>query len=256
MTPPSDTSSTDASATGAGSADPSTADGNIFGVGSSVSAFGVELGAVTPEQQAARDTAEAVRALIDRLAHTAASIEQLADAAQCIDAVTASLPLGAPGGEDSPMDLVSVRQAHRLRERSPFIGMANPLARPMEMAFGGDRIEARVTLDELHEGPPGCVHGGYVAAMFDEVLGAAQVLSGNAGMTGRLAVHYRSPTPLHVELRLRATLEKVEGRKILCHGTLHAGDRLCAEADGLFVTIDPERVKAMHGARAMGGATA
>lgn len=225
-------------------------DGNVFGIGSSVSAFGVELGEVTPAQQAARDTADAVRRLIDRLAHTGASIEELDAATATIDALVDRLPPGAPGGDDSPVDLVSVRQAHRLRERSPFIGMANPLARPMEMVFGGDRIQGRVTLDELHEGPPGCVHGGYVAALFDEVLGAAQVLSGNAGMTGRLTVHYRSPTPLHQELRLQATLKRVEGRKILCTGTLHAGDRLCAEAEGLFVTIDPERVRAMHGARA------
>jgi len=30
----------------------------------------------------------------------------------------------------------------------------------------------------------------------------------------------------------------VEGRKTFTEGTLHAGDRLCAEAEGLFISID------------------
>ena len=35
-----------------------------------------------------------------------------------------------------------------------------------------------------YEGPPGCVHGGFIAAAFDEVLGSTQSLSGSPGMTG------------------------------------------------------------------------
>jgi acyl-CoA thioesterase FadM len=58
-------------------------------------------------------------------------------------------------------------------------------------------------------------------------------------------VHYRSPTPLNEELRLAARLVRVEGRKILCTATLHAGDRLCAEAEGLFVTINLDKMRAM-----------
>jgi acyl-CoA thioesterase FadM len=77
-----------------------------------------------------------------------------------------------------------------------------------------------------------------VAAAFDEVLGSTQSLAGRPGMTGRLTVHYRSPTPLHTELRFESRVTQVSGRKTLTHGTLHAGDRLCAEAEGLFVAID------------------
>ena len=49
------------------------------------------------------------------------------------------------------------------------------------------------TFGAAYEGPPGCVHGGFVAAAFDEVLGSTQSLSGEPGMTGRLTVNYRSP---------------------------------------------------------------
>lgn len=239
------------------SSGPSFIDGNVFGVGSALGEAGLnEARAVTAEQQAARRAAEAVRRLIEKLATTAASIEELDAIAAAVDAI--AVPAGVRDDGVAPGDLsvisaTAIRQSHRLRERSPFIGMANPVAPPMHVTFTDDAIEARVTLGLLHEGPPGCVHGGYVAALFDEVLGAAQVHSGRAGMTGRLTVHYRSPTPLHEELRLAARLVKVEGRKILCTATLHAGDRLCAEADGLFVTIDMAKVRAMLEARGEGG---
>jgi acyl-coenzyme A thioesterase PaaI-like protein len=101
------------------------------------------------------------------------------------------------------------------------------------------RVHGRVVFGSAYEGPPGCLHGGYVAAAFDEVLGFAQSLTGNPGMTGRLVVHYRSPTPLHTELAFEAWVERVDGRKILTGSTLHAGERLCAEAEGLFISIKP-----------------
>jgi hypothetical protein len=76
-----------------------------------------------------------------------------------------------------------------------------------------------------------------VAAAFDEVLGSTQSLSGAPGMTGRLTVSYRSPTPLETELRFIGWLERVEGRKIFTKGELWAGDRLFAEAEALFISI-------------------
>lgn len=226
-------------------------DGNVFGLGATANAFGVDsLLDVTAEEQAARRAADAVRRLIVALSATSASIEDLDRIADSVDAIVAAVPAGAPdeltvSGDLSVISATAIRQSHRLRERSPFIGLANPVAPPMDVTFTEDVIEATVTLGSLYEGPPGCVHGGFVAAMFDEVLGAAQVYSGKAGMTGRLTVHYRSPTPLDEPLQLTARLVKVEGRKILCTATLHAGERLCADAEGLFVTIDMEKVRAM-----------
>jgi acyl-coenzyme A thioesterase PaaI-like protein len=68
-------------------------------------------------------------------------------------------------------------------------------------------------------------------------------------VTGRLTVHYRSPTPLRTELTFEARVVSVTGRKTLTHGTLHAGDRLCAEAEGLFISIDVEKMAVMRAER-------
>jgi hypothetical protein len=78
-------------------------------------------------------------------------------------------------------------------------------------------------------------------------------MSGAPGMTGRLTVHYRQPTPLHTELRLEGRIRSVEGRKIFTDGQLYVGDSLRAEAEGLFISIDVARfaeLKAQRDARA------
>ncbi len=124
---------------------------------------------------------------------------------------------------------------------SPFIGRLNPLAPPIEVTFGDDGdVIGTCTYGAPYEGPPGCLHGGFIAAGFDEILGFAQAASGLPGMTGRLSVSYRSPTPLFEEVRFVGRLDRIEGRKIFTTGTLSAGDRLCAEAEGLFISMKPE----------------
>jgi acyl-coenzyme A thioesterase PaaI-like protein len=121
---------------------------------------------------------------------------------------------------------------------SPLIGRSNPLAPPIDVEADAEgNVTARVVFGSAYEGPPGCVHGGYVAAAFDEVLGYAETFSGAPGMTGTLNVVYRTPTPLHTEVVFHAKITRVEGRKIFVHGTLHAGERLCAESDAIFVSI-------------------
>ena len=102
-----------------------------------------------------------------------------------------------------------------------------------------------VRFGSAYEGPPGSVHGGVVAATFDEVLGMTQSLSGQPGMTGTLTVKYRRPTPLHRDLRFEGTLDRVDGRKIFTTGRCFDGDTLTAEAEGLFVRVDFEKIVAM-----------
>jgi len=227
---------------------------NVFGVGQLRQTLNLERATlvengprdVSPAQQAARDVAEAVRRLTRELESTSASIHELGALEADLDRLRRALSESdrtetAEGGATD-----GVYHAHRLRERSPFIGQANPVALPLTMEFVEGGIDAVANFGTLYEGPPGCLHGGYIAGIFDEVLGTAQTFSGHVGMTGRLTIHYRSPTPLNTDLHLRARFESVRGRKILCKGTLHAGDRLCAEAEGLFISVDLKKFMALE----------
>jgi len=136
-------------------------------------------------------------------------------------------------------------------DQSPFIGLANPLAPPITIGKAGPQSAvAKVTFGSAYEGPPGSVHGGFVAAAFDEVLGYVQSLSGNPGMTGTLTVKYRSPTPLHTELFFEAEIVRIEGRKIFAAGWLFAGEVLTAEAEGIFISVSQDKFASLLEQRA------
>ena len=131
-------------------------------------------------------------------------------------------------------------------DQSPMIGLANPLAPPITIGRAGERSAiASVRFGSAYEGPPGCVHGGFVAAAFDEVLGFVQSLGGNPGMTARLTVHYRRPTPLHTELLFEGELVRIEGRKIYTEARVRAAGEVTAEAEGLFVSVERSRFLAL-----------
>jgi len=120
-------------------------------------------------------------------------------------------------------------------ELNPLSGISNPLAPPLNIWIDGDVAHGRATLGWAYEGPPGSVHGGFVAALFDQFMGMAQAIGKQPGMTGTLRVRYHHRTPLNVELRLVGRLERLEGRKTIVSAELWAGDRRTADCEALFV---------------------
>jgi len=123
----------------------------------------------------------------------------------------------------------------------PVIGNANPIAPPVEISFDEDKtLHGRVNLDRQYEGPPGYVHGAVIASIFDLLLGLANAVAGNQGMTGTLTIKYRRPTPLKTDLHIVARVLRSEGRKSFTSGEIYAGDTLCAECEGLFIALTKE----------------
>jgi acyl-coenzyme A thioesterase PaaI-like protein len=210
---------------------------------------------VSPRRLEMRRLAEAGRVVIERLASTDAPHDVIERAAQHLEAAAAELAgpakvrsyegfaeAGPAGGDE-----------HAHLDHSPIMGLANPIAPRMRIEWGGDKVIMRGTFGSAYEGPPGSVHGGWVAATFDEVLGMAQSLGGQPGMTGTLTIKYRNPTPLHRELRFEGTLDRVDGRKIFTSGRCYDGDLLTAEAEGLFIRVDFSRIAELMAKRADSG---
>jgi len=123
----------------------------------------------------------------------------------------------------------------RLLERSGISGRSNPLAAPVQWAPDGEILRGWATYGAAYEGPIGCVHGGFVAAAFDDLLGSAQTASGLAGYTGTLTVRMVRPTPLFTRIDYEAGVDRVEGRKIYVWGKARAGDELVGEAEIVFI---------------------
>lgn len=119
----------------------------------------------------------------------------------------------------------------------PVMGRSNVLAPPIGFEILSDgTLRGEVTLGLEYQGPPACVHGGIVSLLFDVVLGRANFHTGHTGMTVYLDVDYSSPTPILEPLVLTGRQVRVDGRKIWAQGAIHAGGRLCATAEGMFVS--------------------
>jgi acyl-CoA thioesterase FadM len=71
-----------------------------------------------------------------------------------------------------------------------------------------------------------------------------QAMTGAPGMTGKLEVSYRRPTPLGVELVFDGWVEEVRGRKIFTRAVLTSDGTVLAEATGLFVSVDFDAMRA------------
>jgi acyl-coenzyme A thioesterase PaaI-like protein len=201
---------------------------------------------------AKRILATAIRNLLDCLCATDAPEEELLSIAAQVDASAArfqSQPrmIDPPGvAEGSLAGGMEV-----FMDRSPVVGRSNPLAPPAELEPDDAEkiVRGRVCFGRAYEGAPGCVHGGYVAAVFDEALGMACVFSGVPGMTGEITVRYRAPTPIQVPLRLEARFDRQDGRKIYNSGQLWADDVLVAESTGVFISIARDKFETLRQAQ-------
>lgn len=196
------------------------------------------------EPDALARLANSVRRLIDVTVCIDAAPELLTDAAARIDRVVADLspsvpsppPSRYPGGGATPGDFFPYDYV---------MGKWNPLAAPVHFEWHDPRAVGVVTLGTAYEGPPGCVHGAVIAAVFDQVLNVANLMSGAAGPTARLEMRYRQPTPLHQSLRFEGWVKQREERKIHTVGQLLVDGAVTVEAEGLYIVVDVDRVMRM-----------
>jgi len=165
--------------------------------------------------------------LVDKaeLDELVADMRCIADRLEALPSLRARGGLASAGGSDAA-----------LLERSGIAGRSNPLAPPLHMWFEGDKVRGWAIYTEPYEGPAGCLHGGFIAAAFDDLLGFAQMASGQAGYTGTLTVKMRRPTPLNRRLDYEAGVDRVEGRKIWVWGKCRDGDELLSEAEIVFIS--------------------
>ena len=118
---------------------------------------------------------------------------------------------------------------------SPVIGRLHPASPPAEFWVEGEEIHGRMNLSAVYAGPPGIVHGGIIAEVFDELLGTVNVVNGRGGYTGSLNVRYRKPTPLMEDISLRAWPSGSEGRKLYVSGEMVFDGQVTASAEGVFI---------------------
>lgn len=129
-------------------------------------------------------------------------------------------------------------------------GSEHPSGLHLRIVVGpGLTMHGTFAFGEDHQGAPGLVHGGLVAAAFDELLGALNWLLLKPAVTGRLEVDFRKPIPVGTTVSLQGRVRSVEGRKVWTEGTGTFDDgTMAAQAAGLFITVPAEHF-VEHGRR-------
>lgn len=176
------------------------------------------LAAVMIRIDSREEELDAVRAEIDALTTRLSSIARTGDTPRVLNSIE-------PGDEDMrPYYPASAETWH-----------CNPIFPPLDVVVDGNRVSGTLHLGLEFEGPPGCIHGGVVSLIFDQLLGHANGANGTYGMTAELKVTYHRPTPLFTDLAFEAQVKRVEGRKIVTEGTITLDGEPTASAVGLFI---------------------
>ena len=122
----------------------------------------------------------------------------------------------------------------------------------MQLEFEFDEAAGKVTCDlslgDRYTGPPAYCHGGIIATLLDEVMAKLNKLRGVTAVTSEMTVKYLRPVPLQTHLRVEAREVRIEGRRRFREAELSRSDgEVLARGQGIFVTVDPERIFARSG---------
>jgi acyl-coenzyme A thioesterase PaaI-like protein len=108
----------------------------------------------------------------------------------------------------------------------------------------GVSVSAAFEVAAAHQGAPGLIHGGLLAAAFDEVMGSVNWLVRIPAVTGRLETDYVRPVPVGRVVHLRAWCVGQAGRKLYYRAEARLDDPrdglLAARAAALFVAVKLE----------------
>jgi acyl-coenzyme A thioesterase PaaI-like protein len=104
-----------------------------------------------------------------------------------------------------------------------------------------DHLYATVWFGPHTEGPPEAVHGGAIAAVLDEAMGAVCWMNGHPVVGARITINYMHMTPLGFTGQVESWIDRIERRKIFLKSRLTGADgTVHAEGEALFIELQPE----------------
>ena len=190
--------------------------------------------------QARHQLAAATRALNEKLVSTDIDPKLAAILTEKIDALTAELSQVeqvnglvdmAKRGERGTIDNV-------MGELVAMAGRSHPCSPELLWQEEPNRITGTVNFGQAFEGPPGHVHGGWVAGVLDHLMGMTHVRTGHPGMTGGLSVRYLKPTPLNQLIEVSAEATELDDKRTEVKAEMRCGETITATAEAIFVRVD------------------
>lgn len=104
-----------------------------------------------------------------------------------------------------------------------------------------DVAEGRVTFPVVYEGPPGLVHGGFLAVFFDCVIQHQNCVTALSGKTRSLNVKFRRPTPILTELRFDIVRAQAD-RGVTSTARLLLEDEVLCIGEATTLALSPDKL--------------
>jgi acyl-coenzyme A thioesterase PaaI-like protein len=192
--------------------------------------------------------AAAVRELVHALAGRDADEATLDEVARTVRALVPRLERAPRRARVIPtFDEISARpevdggsRRYAMADRA-VVGPANPTSIDvLSTRRDGDDSVTEVMFGPAFEGALGRVHGGMVAAVFDDLTGFVLAFVGRPGFSGRLDVTFRAPVPTEVPIEFRVRLRDQQGRKLFVEGEATLDGQVLATAEVVMITVGQE----------------
>jgi len=198
------------------------------------------------EWAARRRLAQSIRDLTERCVRTEGDEAAMEAARVLVQQAAALLPEGGTASEAFADKSYHADPAKWI-DRGALYGQSNPIAPPMEIEMEAGVSRCRLVLTESYVGAPGIVHGGILAACFDQICGHCAVTNGFPGMTSRLELRYTRPARVYTDLTFEAKLSEQQGRQVTVTGSVcHDGVSL-ATCHAVFVVLNQTQSRQIFG---------
>jgi len=128
-------------------------------------------------------------------------------------------------------------------------GMENPIGLRLVFEEDEERVWAKFTPQEEHQGFPGILHGGLTGTLLDEVMGRCLMVGGEERwmLSAKLEVRYREPIPIGEPLTVMGEVVQDRGRVVETRGKIRLSDgSLAAEARGVYMQVSQEMRERME----------
>jgi acyl-coenzyme A thioesterase PaaI-like protein len=122
-------------------------------------------------------------------------------------------------------------------------GVDNPIGLHLDFWMDGEQVWTEFTPGQQHQGYPGVLHGGLIAALLDETMGRAAYLKNLWMVTAKMELSYRKPVPLEQPLTITAHIDELHGSRMTVTGQLLLpGGIVAVEGHGLYLRLPEERL--------------
>lgn len=105
-------------------------------------------------------------------------------------------------------------------------------------------LRAKVIFGPAAQGPPGHAHGGSMAAVLDEAMGAAAWIAGHMVVAAELKTRFKGMLPLGTRCIAEGRVDSVAGRRVEVSGLLKdATGHVFTDGEAIFVKLREDQIR-------------